>query len=74
MTILLPPGKLQSGEIDAFFCTAGLRTTIIEELAQQCPIKFLSISDSCSKKLESATILMLTIQFRRILIPDKLKK
>ena len=45
---------LQSGEIDAFFCTAGLRTTIIEELAQQCPIKFLSISDSCSKKLESA--------------------
>lgn len=31
-------GKLQSGEIDAFFCTAGLRTTIIEELAQQCPI------------------------------------
>lgn len=31
-----------------------MRTTIIEELAQQCPIKFLSISDSCSKKLESA--------------------
>ena len=47
-------GKLESGDIDAFFCTAGARTTIIEELAQQCPIRLLSISDSCSQKLETA--------------------
>ena len=52
MTILLPPANYNPGEIDAFFLYCRI-TTIIEELAQQCPIKFY-ISDSCSKKLESA--------------------
>ena len=28
-------GKLASGEIDALFCTAGIRTAVIEELAKE---------------------------------------
>ena len=34
---------LQSGEIDAFFCTAGVRTTVVEELAKQTEIVLLPI-------------------------------
>ena len=28
--------KLKSGDIDAFFCTAGVQTTVINELSKQC--------------------------------------
>ena len=30
--------KLKSGDIDAFFCTAGVQTTVINELSKQCKI------------------------------------
>lgn len=45
--------QLESGKIDAFFCTAGTRTTVIEELAQQCDISFISIDNKCANKLKS---------------------
>lgn len=44
---------LNSSEIDAFFCTAGVQTTVIEELAQQCEIRLLAIDDSDRDKLDS---------------------
>lgn len=37
--------KLKSGKIDAFFCTAGVGTTVVEELAKQCDIKLIGIED-----------------------------
>lgn len=40
-------GKLASGEIDALFCTAGIRTAVIEELAKECDLRLLSIDDTC---------------------------
>ena len=32
--------SLVSGEIDAFFVTAGIQTTVIEELTRTCDIRF----------------------------------
>lgn len=46
--------KLASGEIDAFFCTAGVTTSVIEELARSCGIRFLDIDEDCSNKLLKA--------------------
>lgn len=46
--------KLTSGQIDAFFCTAGTRTTIIEELARQYDIRLISIDNKCINKLLGA--------------------
>lgn len=43
--------QLASGEIDAFFCTAGIQTTVIEELAQQCEISLLPVSQDCVTRL-----------------------
>ena len=43
--------KLASGEIDAMFCTAGIRTAVIYELATSCSIRLISVSDSCLNKL-----------------------
>ena len=48
---------LKNGEIDAFFCTAGVQTMIIEVLAGSVPIRFLPISD------EKASLLMETYGF-----------
>lgn len=45
--------KLKNGEIDAFFCTSGVGTTVISELAKQCDISFISIDDIELKKLKS---------------------
>lgn len=44
--------QLSSGEIDALFCTAGIQTTVIEELAQQCEIRFLPVDEDCFEKLD----------------------
>ena len=33
--------SLKSGDIDAFFCTAGLKTTIIDELSRECDIRII---------------------------------
>lgn len=43
--------ELESGEIDAFFCTAGLTTTIIEELAKERDVRLISIDDSVIDKM-----------------------
>ena len=34
---------LRSGEIDAFFCTAGVQTTVVEELARQHDIRLIPV-------------------------------
>ena len=46
--------QLAEGKIDAFFCTAGLQTTVISELTKECSIRILSIDDKCIKKLLTA--------------------
>ncbi|MBR2256388.1 MAG: TAXI family TRAP transporter solute-binding subunit [Blautia sp.] len=35
--------QLQKGRIDAFFCTAGMQTTVVEELARRTGIRLISI-------------------------------
>lgn len=44
---------LQNGEIDAFFCTAGIQTTVIDELSKQCGIRILSLDEKHIDKLMS---------------------
>lgn len=46
--------QLAHKEIDAFFCTAGITTTVIEELTKECDIRLLEISDNSRQKLEKA--------------------
>lgn len=46
--------QLAEGKIDAFFCTAGLQTTVISELTKECSIRILNIDDKCIKKLITA--------------------
>lgn len=46
--------SLESGEIDAFFCTAGMNSTVIDELTKQCDIRLLSIDEGHISKLMSA--------------------
>lgn len=43
--------ELESGEIDAFFCTAGLTTTVIDELSRECDIRLVSLSDEVISKM-----------------------
>lgn len=45
---------LQSGQIDAFFCTAGIRTTVIDELAKQCDIRLIGPDEACRNRLITA--------------------
>ena len=45
---------LVSGKIDAMFCTAGVQTTVIEELTRQCGIRLLSIDETHIQKLMAA--------------------
>ena len=45
---------LQKGEIDAMFCTAGVQTTVLEELARQCDIRFLNVDGEGAGRLLSA--------------------
>ena len=46
--------ELQSGKIDAFFCTAGTQTTVVNELSKQCEIKLLSLDDNAAGKLKGS--------------------
>lgn len=46
--------QLEEKKIDAFFCTAGICTTVIEELARECDIRLLEIPESCRQKLRKA--------------------
>ena len=45
---------LKSGEIDAFFCTAGTPTTAISELASEMSINLLNIEDEQAEALMAA--------------------
>ena len=46
--------QLAEKKIDAFFCTAGICTTVIEELTKECDIRLLEIPVSCRQKLKKA--------------------
>ena len=46
--------KLKSGSIDAFFCTAGVQTTVINELAKQCNIRFISLEQKGIDRLKKS--------------------
>lgn len=43
--------ELESGEIDAFFCTAVLTTTVIDELSRDIDIRLIPIGDTVIKKM-----------------------
>ena len=43
--------ELKSGDIDAFFCTAGLTTTVIDELSKECDIRLIPIGEDVIKKM-----------------------
>ena len=44
--------ELEEGEIDAIFCTSGLKTTMIDELSRQCDIRLLDIDHATEKKMK----------------------
>lgn len=46
--------QLTEKKIDAFFCTAGICTTVIEELTKECDIRLVEIPESCRQKLKKA--------------------
>ena len=46
--------SLRSGEIDAFFCTAGIKTTVIEELTRECDIRLIGLDEKLRSRLCSA--------------------
>ena len=45
---------LQKGAIDAMVCTAGVQTTVLEELTRQCEIRFLNVDGEGAGRLLSA--------------------
>ena len=49
-----PAKQLQSGEIDALFCTSGVKTEMIEELANSCGIALLPVDGSAAARLLAA--------------------
>ena len=46
--------KLKSGDIDALFCTAGVQTTVINELAKQRQIRFISLDQKGIDRLKKS--------------------
>lgn len=46
--------KLKSGDIDAFFCTAGVQTTVIGELAKQCKLRLISLDQKGIDRLKKS--------------------
>ena len=46
--------QLAEKKIDAFFCTAGICTTVIEELTKECDIRLVEIPENCRQKLKKA--------------------
>lgn len=45
--------ELEDGTIDAMFCTAGLTTTIVDELSRECDVRLLSLDDTVIDKMLS---------------------
>lgn len=43
--------ELTDGNIDVMFCTAGIKTTVIDEISRDCDIRLISIDDACMNKL-----------------------
>lgn len=64
--------KLADGQIDAMFCTAGIRTGIIEQISKSCDIDVISLDDKCIEKLLTAYPLYENIQFLREHIRDRM--
>lgn len=46
--------QLKNGEIDALFCTAGIKTSMIDELAEGCDIRLVALDEKTIDKLISA--------------------
>lgn len=46
--------KLNSGDIDALFCTAGVQTTVINELAKQRKIRLISLDQKGIDRLKKS--------------------
>lgn len=46
--------KLKDGGIDAFFCTSGTRTGVIDQLSKECDINLINLDDKCIDKIISA--------------------
>ena len=46
---------LKNGDIDAFFCTAGVSTTVITELANKCDIRLISLDQTCIERMLSVS-------------------
>ena len=44
--------QLKDGTIDAFFCTAGVETTVISELAKQCGVRLISLDEKTRKQTD----------------------
>lgn len=42
---------LEKGEIDAFFCTVGVQTTVVEELARRTPVRLLEVAGTEAQAL-----------------------
>lgn len=42
---------LKAGDIDAFFCTAGAATTVIDELSKECEIRLVSLDENVINKM-----------------------
>lgn len=46
--------QLVSGQIDALFCTIGLGSTVIDELAKECSVRLLDVPSGALTKLRAA--------------------
>ena len=46
--------QLKSGKIDALFCTSGVKTEVIEELAEECGIRLLPVEGNALTRLLAA--------------------
>lgn len=46
--------QLANGEIDAMFCTSGVKTTVIEELAKDCEIRLIGMDSKMQSRLKTA--------------------
>lgn len=45
--------QLKNGEIDAMFCTAGIKTNVISELASECEISLVGMDEKTMHKLQA---------------------
>lgn len=65
--------ELKSGQIDAFFCTAGIQTSVIEELSKECDVKLIGIDDKCRDRLKSVYASIRITPYQREPTRDRLR-